>query len=261
MIYGDLDVSILDELPPGRQKVDTYAISSRNGTGPLDSCAGISSRDISVISYVLWWKKDKNDLASVEGYAARLREEYFPTVEIGILHGKMRPKEKERVMERFSQGEISILVSTTVVEVGVNVPNAAVILIENAERYGLSQLHQLRGRVGRGTVKSSCILVSDAQNEEALARLRVMCQTNDGFQIAEEDLRLRGPGDFFGTNQHGLPNLKIAGMASNMETLRKAQEAARSILRQDPSLSRPEHRGLRAQIRQLFAQAGENGFN
>ena len=261
MIYGDLDVSILDELPPGRQKVDTYAISSRK----RDRAFGFLRRHIEqgYQCYIVCplVEEGQNDLASVEGYAARLREEYFPTVEIGILHGKMRPKEKERVMERFSQGEISILVSTTVVEVGVNVPNAAVILIENAERYGLSQLHQLRGRVGRGTVKSSCILVSDAQNEEALARLRVMCQTNDGFQIAEEDLRLRGPGDFFGTNQHGLPNLKIAGMASNMETLRKAQEAARSILRQDPSLSRPEHRGLRAQIRQLFAQAGENGFN
>lgn len=155
-------------------------------------------------------------------------------------------------MEDFASGQLDILVSTTVVEVGVDVPNAVVMLIENAERYGLSQLHQLRGRVGRGTHRSTCILLSDAQNDEALARLQVMCRTSNGFEIADEDLRLRGPGDFFGSRQHGLPDLKIADMAQDLETLKQAQEVARTILAQDFALEQPEHRGLRAEVNQLF---------
>ena len=160
-------------------------------------------------------------------------------------------------MERFTQGKIDALVSTTVVEVGVDVPNASVILVENAERYGLSQLHQLRGRVGRGKIPSACILISDAQNPEAEARMKAMCSTSDGFRIADEDLRLRGPGDFFGRRQHGLPELKIADMMTDLEILRQAQEAARQILRDDPELGALPSRGLRAEVNQLFRERND----
>ena len=155
-------------------------------------------------------------------------------------------------MTDFSQGRISVLVSTTVVEVGVDVPNAVIMMVENAERYGLSQLHQLRGRVGRGEYKSTCILVSDAQNDEAVTRLKAMCETSDGFQIADQDLKLRGPGDFFGQKQHGLPDLKIADMVNDMVVLKQAQAVAREIIAKDYSLEASEHRGLRAEVNQLF---------
>ena len=261
MIYGDLDVSVLDELPPGRQTIDTYAIR----TPRRERAFGFLRKHIDqgyqcyIICPLI--EEGQSDMASVQEYAEMLRTRFFPDVSIGILHGKMKPKEKEAVMEQFAQNELSILVSTTVVEVGVDVPNAVIILIENAERYGLSQLHQLRGRVGRGSVKSSCILISDAQNEEAIARLKIMCQTSDGFRIADEDLRLRGPGDFFGTNQHGLPDLKIANMMEDMDLLRQAQTVAKKILAQDSDLSLPIHRGLRAEVRQLFQKVGEQGLN
>ena len=193
-----------------------------------------------------------DDRASVTDYAKRLREEWLPGLSIGELHGRMKPGEKEAVMAAFAQGRLDVLVSTTVVEVGVDVPNAVIMMVENAERYGLSQLHQLRGRVGRGRDKSYCILVTDAQNQEAQARMQVLCATNDGFQVADQDLRLRGPGDFFGQRQHGLPELKIADMAQDMEVLRQAQAAARQILEEDFALSLPEHRGLRGQVALLF---------
>ena len=169
--------------------------------------------------------------------------------------------EKNAVMSAFSKGEIDLLVSTTVVEVGVDVPNAVIILIENAERYGLSQLHQLRGRVGRGKAKSTCILITDAQNEEAAARMKIMCQTNNGFTIAEEDLRLRGPGNFFGNEQHGLPKMKIADLRTNMEMLSDVQNCARAILEKDPTLRLHEHRMLRSEIRLLFQKVGGYGIS
>jgi ATP-dependent DNA helicase RecG len=168
----------------------------------------------------------------------------------------MKPKEKDAVMAEFSAGNTKILLSTTVVEVGVDVPNAVIMMIENAERYGLSQLHQLRGRVGRGKHKSTCILVTEAQNEEAIARLRMFCSTTDGFKVADEDLRLRGPGDFFGQRQHGLPKMKIADMMNDMQVLREAQHCARNILERDPQLSAPSLRGLKAEMRRLFASTG-----
>jgi ATP-dependent DNA helicase RecG len=252
MIYGDLDLSVLDELPPGRREIKTYAVTTEKRLRAF----GFLKKQIDAgrQCYIICPMIDEgqNDMASVTQYAEKLRTQWLPGCSIAALHGRMKPKEKEAVMSLFSQGKTSVLVSTTVVEVGVDVPNATVMMIENAERYGLSQLHQLRGRVGRGKYQSYCILMSDAQNEEALSRLGVMCRTGDGFQIADADLKLRGPGDFFGNRQHGLPALKIADLAADMECLNQAQEAARTILEDDPALEQPEHRGLRAEVRQLF---------
>lgn len=179
---------------------------------------------------------------------------------VGLLHGKMKSAQKDSVMRAFARGEIELLVATTVVEVGVDVPNAAVMAVENAERFGLSQLHQLRGRVGRGNYKSYCILISDAKNEEAVARLHTMCQTDNGFEIADADLKLRGPGDFFGARQHGLPELKIADLA-DMPNLAAAQSAAQEILSKSPDLSHPAYKSLRAEVVRLFGKVGENGLN
>ena len=261
IIYGDLDISVLDELPPGRQTIETYAISSRKRARALQYIR--THLDAGQQAYIICplVEESTNDMASVVQYANVLQTETFPDKVIGTLHGKMKPKEKDAVMTAFAKGEIDVLVSTTVVEVGVDVPNAVIILIENAERYGLSQLHQLRGRVGRGTMKSTCILVSDAQNEEAVARLKILCSTSDGFRIADEDLRLRGPGDFFGEKQHGLPDLKIANMAEDMEVLKEAQSAARHVLSCDPKLEQPEHRGLKGQVKRLFSVFGGQGFH
>ena len=253
MIYGDLELSVLDELPPGRQKTETYVIDSAKRARAFGFIRKKldAGRQCYIICPLI--EDSESDMASVTQYAQELQEKWFLTNTVGILHGKMRPAEKERAMEEFADGRTQILVSTTVVEVGVDVPNAVVMLIENAERYGLSQLHQLRGRIGRGTEQSTCILVSDAQNEEARKRLRVMCETTDGFRIADEDLRLRGPGDFFGARQHGLPELKIADMSADFAMLQLAQGEARDLLARDPSLQQEEHRGLRAEVRQLFS--------
>lgn len=251
MIYGDLDITVLDELPPGRQKIETYCIDPQKRTRAFSYIQ--KHLDETKQAYIICPLIDEgiSDLASVTQYSEMLKN-YFPTSRIGVLHGKMKPAEKELVMSEFSSGITDILVSTTVVEVGVNVPNAVIMMIENAERYGLSQLHQLRGRVGRGKDKSTCILVTEAQNEESLSRMKVMCQTSDGFKIADEDLRLRGPGDFFGNRQHGLPQMKIADMMKNMETLKEAQKVADEILSTDPELKLPKHKGLKAETKMLF---------
>lgn len=255
MIYGDLDLSILDERPPGRQPIVSYRIDSSK----RQRAYGYIRRHIEQgrQGYIICplVEEGESDMASVTEYTRRLREEVFPDLRIGMLHGKMKPKEKDAVMTAFAAGELDLLVSTTVVEVGVDVPNAVIMLIENAERYGLSQLHQLRGRIGRGKYPSTCIFLSDARGEEANERLKIMCSTDDGFKIADEDLRLRGPGDFFGSRQHGLPQLRIANMADDIEVLRQAQACAKELLAKDPELSAAEHRGLRAEVRQLFEQA------
>jgi ATP-dependent DNA helicase RecG len=253
MIYGDLDLSILDELPPGRQEIKTYFITSdkrQRAFGFLRKQIE-AGRQCYIICPMI--EEGQSDMASVQQYTEKLRKKWLPGCSVAALHGKMKAQEKNEIMNLYSAGKISVLVSTTVVEVGVDVPNATVMMIENAERYGLSQLHQLRGRVGRGKHQSYCILISDAQNEEATTRLKVLCSTNDGFRIANADLKLRGPGDFFGNRQHGLPVLKIADMAADMNTLNLAQEAAQKILSADQTLDLPEHRGLRAEVRQLFA--------
>ena len=261
MIYGDLDVSILDELPPGRQPIDTFWVDSgkRQRAFRFLKQHIDAGRQAYVVCPLV--EEGESDMASAQEYSRRLREEDFTGYSIGLLHGKMKAAEKEQVMADFTAGRIQVLVSTTVIEVGVDVPNAVIMLIENAERFGLSQLHQLRGRVGRGKDKSYCILISDAQNEEAKRRLSAMCRTSDGFQIADEDLKLRGPGDFFGSRQHGLPDLKIADLLTDVTFVAKVQDTARELLEADPNLDAPEHRGLRAEMRRLFANVGEGGLN
>jgi len=194
------------------------------------------------------------DLKAVTAYAKELQEHVFPELRVGFVHGKLKSADKDAVMGAFTRGELDVLVSTTVVEVGVDVPNAALMVVENAERFGLSQLHQLRGRVGRGRHESFCVLLTASRSAAALERLRALRATNDGFKIAEEDLRLRGPGDFFGKRQHGLPQLKVADFASDMELLEEAQQAAGELAAEDPALERPEHRGLRRRIREMFAE-------
>ena len=240
---------MIDELPPGRQKVDTFALgeSYRPRVQAFIRKLAAAGQQIFIVCPLVG-EADQipDERKAVTAYAKQLQEQVFPDLRVAVLHGKMKPREKEKVMAAFAAGESDILVSTTVVEVGVDVPNATCMV------FGLSQLHQLRGRVGRGKAKSYCILLSDSQNEETRARLKVMTQTNDGFRISQEDLRLRGPGDFFGQRQHGLPAMKIADLSCDMRLLDEAQTAARQLMERDPELTDPAHRPLRRRIRQLF---------
>ena len=255
IIYGDLDVSVIDELPPGRQKVDTFAVGEsyrRRVYACLRKQVAAGYPVFVVCPLVHSGEEVPDERKAVTAYAKHLQEEVFPDLRVAVLHGKMKPKEKDAVMSAFAAGESDILVSTTVIEVGVDVPNANTMVVENAERFGLSQLHQLRGRVGRGSAKSYCILLSDTQSEQTRQRLKVLTQTNDGFRISEEDLRLRGPGDFFGQRQHGLPALQIADLSCDMRVLTEAQQAARELMARDPELSDPVHATLRRRIHELF---------
>ena len=258
IIYGDLDVSVIDELPPGRQKIDTFAVTSayRRRVWEFIRREAAEGRQ----AYVICSMVEENDAIpderkAVTEYAKTLQEQVFPELKVGYVHGRMKAKEKETVMAAFAAGEVHVLVSTTVVEVGVDVPNATVMVVEDADRFGLSQLHQLRGRVGRGQHKSYCILISDNRSEETRARLKVMTKTADGFQIAEEDLRLRGPGDFFGQRQHGLPALKVADLSCDMALLQEAREAAEALMAEDPALRNYPLTALR--VAQLFADKGD----
>ena len=258
IIYGDLDVSVIDELPPGRQKIDTFAVTSayRRRVWEFIRREAAEGRQ----AYVICSMVEENDAIpderkAVTEYAKTLQEQVFPELKVGYVHGRMKAKEKETVMAAFAAGEVHVLVSTTVVEVGVDVPNATVMVVEDADRFGLSQLHQLRGRVGRGQHKSYCILISDNRSEETRARLKVMTKTADGFQIAEEDLRLRGPGDFFGQRQHGLPALKVADLSCDMALLQEAREAAEALMAEDPALGGHPLTALR--VEQLFALKGD----
>lgn len=262
IIYGDLDISLLDELPPGRSPVKTYAIGSDKRERAFNYIKKhIDEGRQAYIVCPLVEDGEESDLASATEYAKDLEAGHFSGYKLGLLHGRMKPKEKERVMSDFVQNKLSVLVATTVIEVGVDVPNAVLMVVENAERFGLAQLHQLRGRVGRGRFKSTCILISDAQSPEAVRRLKVMCSTNDGFKIADEDLKLRGPGDFFGRRQHGLPELKIADLKGDMPLFRQASQAARDLLKDDPDLKKPENRMLGIQTHRLFLKVGEQGLN
>ena len=262
IIYGDLDLSIIDELPPGRQKVDTFTVdeSYRARLNGFIRKQVQEGRQVFVVCPMV----EENEelpvkLKSAQEHAAQLAA-VFPELKIGCVHGRMKAKDKERIMAAFVAGEINVLVATTVIEVGVDVPNASLMVIENAERFGLSQLHQLRGRVGRGCHKSYCVLVSDNDSPEVKARLSIMSKTNDGFKISEEDLRLRGPGDFFGARQHGLPEMHVADLGADVDVLQRAQEESRRILAMDPELRLPEHKALREKVDQLY-EANSGGFN
>jgi len=263
IIYGDLDVSVMDELPPGRTPVSTFAVGEdkRARMYGFVRKQAAEGRQVYIVCPSVeengggdWADGPAMDLKAVTAYARELREKVFPDLRVGFVHGKLKPKEKEDVMSAFAGGALDVLVSTTVIEVGVDVPNASLMIVENAERFGLSQLHQLRGRVGRGKHKSFCVLVTSSRSETAWARLRALCATNDGFQIAEEDLRLRGPGDFFGKRQHGLPQLKVADFAADMELLKEARAAAEELIAADPRLEQPAHRLLRQRVRELFEE-------
>ncbi len=260
IVYGDLDVTCINELPPGRKPVKTLLIDSEKRSRALGFIKKEldDARQCYIVCPLV--EEGELDLQSAENYAAELMLSEFADYSVGILHGKMKPKEKDEVMQKFVNGEISLLVSTTVIEVGVDVKNASVIMIENAERFGLSQLHQLRGRVGRGEHESFCILVTDNKNEETVARMTTMCRTNNGFEIADEDLKLRGPGDFFGSRQHGLPQLNIADF-SDMDSLYKSQQAAQFILSFSPDLSADELKGLKAMVKLLFRSFDTSSMN
>ena len=263
IIYGDLDVSVMNELPPGRQKVDTFAVgeSYRQRVNRFIRKQVEAGHQVFIVCPLVGQEDHiPDERKAAAAYAKKLREEVFPDLRVCLLHGKMKAKEKEKVMEDFAAGNGDILVATTVVEVGVDVPNATCMVVENAERFGLSQLHQLRGRVGRGQAKSYCILLSEHPSEETKRRLKVMTKTNDGFEISREDLALRGPGDFFGQRQHGLPALKIADLSCDMALLDEAQQAAKGWMAQDPALEKPESGALRARIETLFAVKAE-GLN
>ena len=257
IIYGDLDVSVLDELPPGRQKVDTFSVDESYRSRLYNFIRKLTAegRQVFVVCPMVEENEELSlDLKSAEEHARDLSST-FPDLRVDCVHGKMKARDKDAVMAAFLAGETDILVSTTVIEVGVDVPNAALMIVENAERFGLSQLHQLRGRVGRGQHKSYCVLVSDSDTEEAKNRLSIMTKTNDGFKIAEEDLRLRGPGDFFGSRQHGLPETHIADLGGDVQVLQKAQEEANAVLEEDPSLTQAENRSLKERIDLLFSQS------
>lgn len=246
ILYGDMDISIIDELPPGRQPIKTNAVDSNYHERIYRFIEKHihEGRQCYIICPMVEENEQMSELKNVIEYTAKLQAEQFPHIPMGYLHGKMKPKEKNAIMTQFASGEIKILVSTTVVEVGVNVPNATIIVIENAERFGLAQLHQLRGRVGRGKHQSYCILVSDSKNKVTKKRLQIMEESTDGFVIAETDLKLRGPGEFFGTKQHGLPEMKIANLYTDAKALKEVQKCVKLLLEMDPSLSLKENNKL-----------------
>lgn len=252
ILYGDLDISVIDELPPGRKPVATYAVGEDMRSRVyrfLDK--SIKSGMQAYVICPLIEETEGTDLKNVCDVRDRLAKT-FPYFAVGLLHGKMKSAEKEAVMTEFVSGKINILVSTTVIEVGVNVVNSNIMIIENAERFGLSQLHQLRGRVGRGHEKAYCIMLARDTNEVTKKRMEIMCKSNDGFYISEQDLQLRGPGDFFGTRQHGLPEMRIANLFRDRDVLSEAQAAAKEILEKDPELSAEENKYIRARVLRIF---------
>ena len=263
IVYGDLDITILDEMPKGRLPIKTFAVTG----GYRERAYNFIKEhlDAGEQAYLVCAMIEESDtlenVQAAESYAEELKNGAFADYRVGLLHGKMKPQEKDSVMAAMKAHEIDLLVCTTVVEVGVDVPNATIILIENADRFGLAQLHQLRGRVGRGSVQSYCILVTDSRKEDARERLKIMSRTVNGFAIAEEDLRLRGPGDFFGHAQHGMPPLMQAAFCSNMPLVSETQMAAKQLLEADPELQSPALQPLHTAVLQLFAKNGENGLN
>ena len=255
IVYGDLDISILDELPKGRQPIETYCVSTKLRLRAYNYVKKHLNEGRQGYVVCPMVEEGEMQLASAVSFYEKLQAGVFKDYSVGLLHGKMKPDEKDAVMRDFASGKIQLLVATTVIEVGIDVPNAVIMVIENAERFGLSQLHQLRGRVGRGEHQSTCILISDADNEESQKRLKVMCETNDGFKIADADLKLRGPGDFFGSKQHGLPTLKIASIFDDMSVLKETQRLAKRI-----DLNDEKYAGLKNAALRLFESA-KGGLN
>ena len=256
LMYGDLDVSILDELPPGRQTVDTFLVneSYRPRINNFIRKHAANGNQIYVVCPAVE-ETDGMSLKSATEWAETLQTAVFPDLRIALLHGQMKGSEKERVMSEFAKGNADVLVATTVIEVGVDVPNATLMIVEDADRFGLSQLHQLRGRVGRGQDKSYCILTSQNRNTETLQRLKAFCKTTDGFRIAQEDLKMRGPGDFFGSRQSGLPTFRVASLGSDLETLTIAQQASKDWIERHGTDDTPEARSLRSRIQTLFERS------
>ena len=254
ILYGDLDISIIDELPPNRKKIETYAVTKRleERVNQFIKKQIEEGRQAYVVCPLVE-DNEEIDAKSVLALAEKYKSEIFPEFKVEFLHGKMRPKEKDAIMEEFKNGKIQILISTTVIEVGVNVPNASIMVVENAERFGLAQLHQLRGRVGRGEYQSYCILKYQGNSDVIRQRMKVMQETNDGFVISEKDLELRGSGEFFGTKQHGIPEFKIANLFTDMPVLKEAQTAAEEILIKDPKLEQPENNLLKKIVDQKFS--------
>ena len=258
ILYGDLDISIIDELPPGRKDIETYAV----GGNMIDRSNNFIRKQIeegrqAYIVCPLIEESETLTLNSAEEIYINLKENIFNDFKVGLLHGKMKPNEKDEIMENFKNHNIDILVSTTVIEVGVNVPNANIMVVYNSERFGLAQLHQLRGRVGRGEYQSYCILINESNNPISRERMRILQDSTDGFVISEKDLELRGPGEFFGTKQHGLPELKVANLIRDMDILKLAQEESLKIIKEDPRLLKEEHKNLRMKIENMFRNSGE----
>ncbi|HBG7254668.1 ATP-dependent DNA helicase RecG [Clostridioides difficile] len=254
ILYGDLDISIIDELPPGRQPIETIAIEKSKRDRAYNNLVRReveSGRQVYIVCPLVEESEAIEAKSAVE-LVEELRAEYFHDLRLGLLHGKMKSSEKDEVMGLFKNKEIDILVSTTVIEVGVNVPNATLMIIENAERFGLAQLHQLRGRVGRGSHKSYCVLIYDSKTDVCRQRMAIMEETNDGFKISEKDLEIRGPGEFFGTRQHGLPELKVANLFKHIKILKLAQQEARYILGEDNNLQLKENMALKKEIIDKF---------
>lgn len=258
ILYGDLDVSIIDELPPGRKEIETYAV----GPEMIERINNFIRKQIleSRQAYIVCPLIEESETLTVnaaEELYKDFKDNIFKEFKVGLLHGKMKPKEKDLVMEEFKNHKIDILVSTTVIEVGVNVPNSNIMVIYNAERFGLAQLHQLRGRVGRGEHQSYCILINESNNQISRERMRVLQNSTDGFKISEKDLELRGPGEFFGTRQHGLPELKVANLFTDMDILKVAQKEAINIVNQDPNLELEKYRELKKKIQEMFSNLRE----
>lgn len=258
IVYGDLDISVLDEPLPGRQKVDTFKIGSNKRYRALKFLKNIISEGGQGYIVCAGIEENENDIVDVNTYYEKVLKDLFGEDRVGVLHGKMRADEKEFIMNKFASGELDILVSTTVIEVGVDVPNARMIIIENAERFGISQIHQLRGRVGRSSQKSYCVLISDSESKSANRRFGAMVASSDGFYLSEEDLKLRGPGDFFGTNQHGVPNIGISTRYEDIYLVKKAQVAASKLLSGCFDLDLPEFAFIKRRVNQSFDLDGAN---
>ena len=254
ILYGDLDISIIDELPPGRQPIETIAVEKKKRDKVYNSLVRREvdkGRQVYIVCPLVE-ESETVDITSATETAEEIKRDFFPDLRVGLLHGKMKSSEKDAIMTAFKNHELDILVSTTVIEVGVNVPNSTLMIIENAERFGLAQLHQLRGRVGRGKHQSYCVLIYGSNSEVCRKRMDIMEETNDGFKISEKDLEIRGPGEFFGTMQHGVPELKIANLFKHMKILKTVQQEARIIIGDDPTLDFKEYRGLKREIESKF---------